>query len=44
LKGCMEGQSLILMILGRNIASWTLVCLRNRQVDPPWINRGTPKK
>jgi hypothetical protein len=29
---------LTLKISGSNVASWTLVCLKNRQVDPPWIN------
>ncbi len=31
-------------ITGRNVAPWPPVCLRNRQSDPPWINRRTAKK
>jgi len=34
----------VLKSTGSNIASWILLCLKNRQVDPSWITRGTPKK
>jgi len=44
LKGCMEGQSLILMISGRKIACLTPVCLRNGQAEPPPINRRTAEE
>jgi len=44
LKGCMEGQSLMLMTSGRKIACLPPVCLRNRQADPPWIHGEYPKE
>jgi hypothetical protein len=44
LKERIEGQNSKITLSGSNIASWILICLKNRQVDPPWINRGTLKK
>jgi len=40
----MDKPCMLLKTTGSNIASWTVVYLKNRQADPPWINRGTPKK
>jgi hypothetical protein len=31
------------LITGSNIASWTLVCLKNRQADPPRNSRRYPR-
>jgi hypothetical protein len=44
LKERIEGQNSKITLSGSNIESWTLVCLTNRHIDPPWINRGTPKE
>jgi hypothetical protein len=43
LKYCILKEDTKNNISGRNIASLTPACLRNRQVDPPQINRGYPK-
>jgi hypothetical protein len=44
LKERIEGQNSKITLSGSNIASLTLVCLRNRQADPQRINRETPKE
>jgi len=44
LKVCMEGGILKNTLSGSNVARLPPVCLKNRQVDPPWINKRSAKE